>query len=61
MDGLKVATVGNPAIRVPDAKGFPLPTWMGAIPGMSALATDPARKRSKTGLLRCLPYGHHVP
>lgn len=39
MDGLKVATVGNPAMRVPDAKGFPLPTWMGALPGMSAFAT----------------------
>ena len=33
---IKIATVGNPAMRVPDAKGFPLPTWMGSIPGMSA-------------------------
>lgn len=39
MNSLKIATVGNPSMRVPDAKGFPLPTWMGAIPGMSAFAT----------------------
>ncbi len=44
MDGLKVATVGNPAMRVPDAKGFPLPTWMGALPGMSAFATHMMNK-----------------
>ena len=44
MNGLKVATVGNPAMRVPDAKGFPLPTWMGAIPGMSAFATMMMKK-----------------
>ncbi len=44
MDGLKVATVGNPAMRVPDAKGFPLPTWMGSIPGMSAFATHMMNK-----------------
>lgn len=44
MDGLKVATVGNPAMRVPDAKGLPLPTWMGALPGMSAFATHMMNK-----------------
>jgi peroxiredoxin family protein len=44
MNGLKVATVGNPAMRVPDAKGFPLPTWMGAMPGMSAFATMMMKK-----------------
>ncbi len=38
-DNIKIATVGNPAMRVPDAKGFPLPTWMGSIPGMSSFAT----------------------
>lgn len=37
--GIKIATVGNPAMRVPDAKGFPLPTILGALPGMSAFAT----------------------
>ena len=44
MAGLKVATVGNPAMRVPDAKGFPLPTLIGALPGMSAFATMMMRK-----------------
>ncbi len=39
MDRLRVATVGNPAMHIPDAKGFPMPTWLGAIPGMSAFAT----------------------
>jgi len=36
---IKIATVGNPAMRVPDAKGMPLPTIIGAIPGMSTFAT----------------------
>jgi len=36
---IKVATVGNPAMRVPDAKGFPLPTILGALPGMATFAT----------------------
>ncbi|MGD7653481.1 MAG: DsrE/DsrF/DrsH-like family protein [Verrucomicrobiales bacterium] len=44
MNDIKVATVGNPAMRVPDAKGFPLPTWMGALPGMSAFATMMMKK-----------------
>jgi peroxiredoxin family protein len=44
MNSIKIATVGNPAMRVPDAKGFPLPTWMGAIPGMSAFATSMMNK-----------------
>ena len=44
MNNIKIATVGNPAMRVPDAKGFPLPTWMGAIPGMSAFATHMMNK-----------------
>ncbi len=44
MDSVKIATVGNPAMRVPDAKGFPLPTWMGALPGMSAFATSMMKK-----------------
>ncbi|MEW6654076.1 MAG: DsrE/DsrF/DrsH-like family protein [Bacteroidota bacterium] len=39
MDKLKVATVGNPAMCVPDAMGPGLPTWMGAVPGMSWFAT----------------------
>lgn len=44
MDSIKIATVGNPAMRVPSAKGFPLPTWMGSIPGMSAFATSMMKK-----------------
>ncbi len=39
MDRIKVATVGNPAMCVPTAMGPGLPTWMGAIPGMSWIAT----------------------
>lgn len=44
MDNLRVATVGNPAMRVPDAKGFPMPTLLGALPGMSAFATGMMKK-----------------
>jgi len=40
MGHIKIATVGNPAMRIPNAKGFPLPTLFGAIPGMSAFATS---------------------
>lgn len=43
-DEIKIATVGNPAMRVPDAKGMLLPTWMGAMPGMSAFATKMMKK-----------------
>ena len=43
-DKIKVATVGNPAMRVPDAKGIPLPTIVGMLPGMSALATSMMKK-----------------
>ncbi|HEV2391723.1 MAG TPA: DsrE/DsrF/DrsH-like family protein [Verrucomicrobiae bacterium] len=44
MGSIKIATVGNPAMRVPDAKGFPLPSFMGAIPGVSAFATSMMNK-----------------
>lgn len=44
MDKIKIATVGNPAMCVPDAMGFGLPTWMGAIPGMSWYATSKMKK-----------------
>jgi peroxiredoxin family protein len=44
MGSIKIATVGNPAMRVPDAKGFPLPTLLGALPGMSAFATHMMNK-----------------
>lgn len=35
MDRLNVATVGNPSMH----PWFHIPTWLGAIPGMSAMAT----------------------
>jgi peroxiredoxin family protein len=35
MDHLNVSTVGNPSIH----PSFHIPTWMGSIPGMSAMAT----------------------
>ena len=37
MDSLSVATVGNTAMRMPG--GIKMPTWLGAIPGMSKFAT----------------------
>src|SRR6188472_1401691 len=43
-DTIRVATVGNPAMRVPNAKGFALPTFLGALPGMSAFATAMMKK-----------------
>jgi peroxiredoxin family protein len=36
MDNIKVATVGNP--------GLHMPTWIGGIPGMSAIATGMMKK-----------------
>jgi peroxiredoxin family protein len=44
MNNIKVATVGNPAMCVPSAMGPGLPTWMGAIPGMSWFATGMMKK-----------------
>lgn len=41
---IRIATVGNAAMRVPDAKGFALPTLLGALPGMSAFATGMMKK-----------------
>lgn len=43
-DKIKIATVGNPAMRVPSATGMPLPTILGMIPGMSAFATHMMNK-----------------
>ncbi len=42
MDGLSVATVGNAAMRMPG--GLKMPTWLGAIPGMSRFATTMMKK-----------------
>lgn len=43
-DKIRIATVGNPAMRVPSATGMPLPTLLGLIPGMSAFATHMMNK-----------------
>jgi len=40
MNGLSVATVGNPSMH----PWFHIPTWLGAIPGMSAAASWMMRK-----------------
>jgi peroxiredoxin family protein len=42
MDNIGVATVGNPAMRMPG--GIKMPTWLGAIPGMSKFATVMMKK-----------------
>ena len=42
MDKLSVATVGNSAMRMPG--GLKMPTWLGAIPGMSRFATIMIKK-----------------
>ncbi len=42
MDRLSVATVGNTAMRMPG--GIKMPTWLGAIPGMSRFATTMMKK-----------------
>lgn len=44
VDKIKVATVGNPALCVPTAMGPGLPTWIGALPGMSWFATSMMKK-----------------
>ena len=45
MNNLKVATVGNPAMRTPKSMGnLPIPTIIGAIPGMSSFATHMMKK-----------------
>ena len=42
MDSISVATVGNAAMRMPG--GIKMPTWLGAIPGMSSFATYMMKK-----------------
>jgi len=40
IDKIRIASVGNPAFSMaPYAPWFKIPTWMGAIPGMSRVAT----------------------
>ena len=57
-DKIKIATVGNPAMRVPNAKGFALPTILGAIPGMSAFATSMMQKEMEA--LDIPPIGEFI-
>lgn len=57
-DKIRVATVGNPAMRVPNAKGFALPTLLGALPGMSAFATSMMQKEMEA--LDIPPIGEFV-
>lgn len=57
-DKIKISTVGNPAMRVPSAKGFPLPTILGAIPGMSAFATSMMQKEMEA--LDIPPIGEFI-
>jgi peroxiredoxin family protein len=57
-DSIRIATVGNPALRVPDAKGFALPTLLGALPGMSAFAT--AMMKREMEKLDIPPVGEFV-
>ena len=54
MGHIGIATVGNPAMRVPHAKGFPLPTILGALPGMSAIATAMMNKEMENSI--SLPF-----
>jgi len=42
MDHLKVATVGNPGMRLPG--GMAMPTMLGGLPGMSAFVTSMMKK-----------------
>lgn len=57
-DKIKISTVGNPAMRVPDAKGFALPTLLGMLPGMSAFATKMMQKEMEK--LDIPPIGEFV-
>ncbi|MCF3652368.1 DsrE/DsrF/DrsH-like family protein [Synoicihabitans lomoniglobus] len=57
-DKIRIATVGNSAMRVPSAKGFQLPTLLGAIPGMSAFATSMMQKEMEA--LDIPPIGEFV-
>lgn len=57
-DRIRIATVGNAAMRVPDAKGFALPTVIGLLPGMSAFATSMMKKEMEK--LDIPPVGEFV-
>lgn len=46
MDNLKVATVGNPALKLPG--DLPMPSLLGIIPGMSAIASSMMKKEMES-------------
>ena len=43
MKKIKISTVGNPALTLPGTS-LGMPTWLGAIPGMSTIATAMMKK-----------------
>lgn len=43
MKKIKISTVGNPALTLPGTS-IGMPTWLGAIPGMSTMATAMMKK-----------------
>lgn len=57
-DKIRIATVGNAAMRVPDAKGMALPSMLGMLPGMSAFATRMMQKEMEK--LDIPPIGEFV-
>ena len=56
MDNLKVATVGNPGIRLPN--GMALPSMLGGLPGMSSFVTHMMKKEME--LIDIPPIGEFI-
>jgi peroxiredoxin family protein len=57
-DSIRISTVGNSAMRVPNAKGMPLPSILGMLPGMSAFATSMMKKEMEA--LDIPPVGEFI-
>lgn len=57
-DSIRISTVGNAAMRVPNAKGVPLPSILGMLPGMSAFATSMMKKEMEA--LDIPPIGEFI-
>jgi peroxiredoxin family protein len=45
MGDLKFTMIGNTAMHLPQAPGFPIPSLMGGIPGMTGMATSMMRRQ----------------
>jgi len=45
MGDLKFSMIGNTAMHMPQAPNFPIPSLMGSIPGMTAMATSMMRRQ----------------